>query len=152
MLGGGGRPYRDRRDRRLEHDPAVVTVSAHAARGVTGRTVIPSVGLEGLGGRHARFDADDGGVIFAKTGRHADRGRDDKQRQDAGGKKAAQVPPPCLRSTHDRSIASGAELENALHDHSRSVISGVPLCAKSYNSLKSHNSHPDPSRDRLKKV
>lgn len=113
---GDNRCWRgDRGDRRIEHGPAMMAVAAHAARGVAGRAFILVFALHGLvdGGAHR----DSGCVGVTNAGGHGHRGREDKQRQHAGGQKATQVPPPCHRSTHGRSIASAIKLENALHDY-----------------------------------
>ena len=117
MLGDDGSRGGNRRDRRIEHGAAMVAVAAHTARGLARRGVVPLVALNSLGGGHGRLDVGGGGAVVAKAGGHARRGRDDEQRQDAGGHKPTQVPPPCHRSTHGRSIASGSWQENALHDY-----------------------------------
>jgi hypothetical protein len=60
---GGGSQGGNLRDGRIEHGPAMMTVAAHAARGLTGGAVAPLVTLDSMNADRACLDADDGRVI-----------------------------------------------------------------------------------------
>jgi hypothetical protein len=55
VRGGDENRGGNRRDGRVEHGPAMVAVAAHAARGFTGRAVVPRVALDGMVGGQRSF-------------------------------------------------------------------------------------------------